>query len=434
MKETNKLKEAIKYFKSKEGYNRLFKGMKNKYISLGEIKGNIIIQKPTNIEKQHLSGLMRKDYSKNSAININLKKFKQIIDESKFEGIELTELLKGYFNEDILTKKQNIENYQNDLQLFWKEILKQNEGTYIYNYLIKSIKNKDILYQNIKKYYNKKEKTLKEQLLNACKCINKLPKTLTRIPVFASTILSNPHGIDKKTLCGKLFILLLCYTKNTVYPKNSEELSELYYNNNLLVDDISSMVLCKNIEAYTKSEKHLGLSGFYKYNEPIFLTLYNLINLKYINEENPYKKVVILENPAVFMGIAQKCKIKDFPLICTYGQVKLAGIMLIDLLIKAGYELYYSGDLDPEGIQIADRLKQSYKEKLNFIGFNKETYYKNISDVYLPDSRLQKLASVKSEELKSISEEIKKNKRAAYEEKNIDNIISFIETICANLQ
>ena len=426
MKEYDNLNEAIKYFKNNEGYNRLFKEMRNKYISLGEIKGNIIITKPTKLEKQYLSGLMKKDYSKNSTISINLKKFKQIIDESKFEGIDLIELLKGYFNEDILTKKQNIKKYQSDLQLFWEEILKQNEGTYIYNYLIKSVNNKDMLYQNVKKHYNKKEKTLKEQLLNACKCINALPKKLTRIPVFASTILLNPHGLDKKNLCGRLFILLLCYTKNVAYPKNSEELSELYYNSNLLVDDISSIVLCKNIEAFTQNEKHAGLSGFYKYNEPVFLTLYNLINFKCINEDNPYKKVVVLENPAVFMGIVPKCKVKDFPLVCTYGQVKLAGIMLIDLLINAGYKIYYSGDLDPEGIQIADRLKQRYKEKLNFIGFDKETYYNNISTVSLPENRLKKLLGIKSEELKSISEEIKKSKRAAYEEKNIDNIVDFI--------
>ena len=38
MKEYDKLNEAIKYFRSNEGYNRLFKAMKNKYISLGEIK------------------------------------------------------------------------------------------------------------------------------------------------------------------------------------------------------------------------------------------------------------------------------------------------------------------------------------------------------------------------------------------------------------
>ena len=102
--------------------------------------------------------------------------------------------------------------------------------------------------------------------------------------------------------------------------------------------------------------------------------------------------------------------------------------MLIDLLVKAGYKLYYSGDLDPEGILIADRLKQRYKENLNLIGFNKKTYYKNISDVSLSDARVKKILGIKSTELKEIGEEIKKNKKVAYEEKNIDNIVSFIET------
>ena len=58
------------------------------------------------------------------------------------------------------------------------------------------------------------------------------------------------------------------------------------------------------------------------------------------------------------MEIVDKCKIKDFPLVCTYGQVKLSGIILLNLLVDSGYKLYYTGDIDPEGIQIADKLKQ----------------------------------------------------------------------------
>lgn len=79
------LEDAAKYFKGNVGYQRLFKYMKNKYISLGEIKGNVVINKPTVQERQALSGLMKKDYSKNSSININLKKLSQRLDETKFE-------------------------------------------------------------------------------------------------------------------------------------------------------------------------------------------------------------------------------------------------------------------------------------------------------------------------------------------------------------
>ena len=259
-------------------------------------------------------------------------------------------------------------------------------------------------------------------------------KEKIRIPVFATIIASNPHEFDKKTLCGKLFIRLLCYINNVQYPKNNEKLAELYYNNNLLVDDVSNMVLCKNLVGFKKVseidnfegknryEEHQGLVGFYNYNEPVYLTLNNLSNISYM-KEGKYNKELINENPAVFMEIMKNNKLKDFPLICTYGQVKLAGIMLMDLLVEKNYQLYYSGDLDPEEIQIADKLKQRYKDKLSFVGFDKQTYYRNISEVEISESRLQKLKSVKSLELKEICTEIQKQKKASYEEKNIENII-----------
>ena len=58
------LKEAVKYFKNNNGYLRLLKGIKNKYVSYGEIKGNVVITNPSKEEIQALSGLMKKNYSK----------------------------------------------------------------------------------------------------------------------------------------------------------------------------------------------------------------------------------------------------------------------------------------------------------------------------------------------------------------------------------
>lgn len=434
-----KLNEIIYFFKENAGYKRLLKGIKEKYISLGEIKGNVVINKPSIEEKQALSGLMKKDYSRNLSISINLKKLQQRIDDSKFSGIYLLDILNNYFEEDILTRKEVLKNKNDELEIFLQEILKENENTFIYDVLIKSKENKDNLYQVIKRFYKENKDIIKKELINACKGINYLQnkriEEKIRIPVFATKIASNPHEFDKKTLCGKIFIQLLCYINNVQYPKNNEELAELYYNNNLLIDDVSNMVLYKNlvgirkVEEESRYEIHQGMKGFFNYSEPIYLTLYNLSNIKYI-EEGKYNKVLITENPAVFMEIMKNSRLKDFPLICGYGQVKLACIMLMDLLLENNYQLYYSGDLDPEGILIADKLKQKYKEKLTLIGFNKETYFKNISEVEVGNSRLQKLKSIKSMELKEICNEIQKTKKASYEEKNINSIIEYLLRNC----
>lgn len=439
------LNEAIKFFKENDGYKRLLKGIKQKYISLGEIKGNVIINKPSIDEKQALSGLMKKDYSRNTSISINLAKLQQRLSESRFSGVQLHDILNNYFCEEILTKKEEIQNKNDEFEAFWKEILSENEGTYIYDILLKSKENKDSFYQNIKRYYKANKETIKNEVINTCKGINFLQnqarKEKIRIPVFSAKITSNPHEFDRKNLCGKLFIQLLCYIDKVKYPKNNEELAELYYNNDLLIDDVSNMVLCKNIVGFknchetnkgeTIYEEHKGLVGFDNYNEPVYLTLYNLSNISDI-KEGKYNKVLITENPAVFMEILTNNKLKDFPLICTYGQVKLAGIMLMDLLIENNFQLYYSGDLDPEGIQIADKLKQRYKEKLTFIGFDKQTYYKNISESIISESRLKKLKCIKSIELKEICDEMKKIKKASYEEKNISYIFDFFKKCIYN--
>lgn len=426
-------KQLSKYFKENIGYRRLLKGIKNKYISLGEIKGNVIINNPDKIEKQVLSGLMKKDYSKNKSISINLKVLEDRIDNSKFAGANLQDVIYEYFEEEIITKKENKENYENEIEKFFEDILNKNIDKLVYKYLKNIITTENEIYIKLKKYYNKDKYKLKQALINACEGINKLPNKKIRIPVFASNITGNPHEFDKSTLCGKIFIMLLCYIENIKIPKNTEELLEIYYNHNLLIDDVSNMVLCKNIKGYIKKEtenegyiEHKGLIGFAEYNEPIYLNLYNLSNLYFLEETHRYDKVVVMENPAVFMEVSEKIDKKDFPIICTYGQVKLAGLILLDMLVKQKYKIYYSGDIDPEGIQIADKLKSRYNKNLYFLGFDVKTYKDNLSKVNLSNSRLKKLDKIKSEELQEICKELRLERKASYEEKNIDAIIKFI--------
>ena len=112
--------------------------------------------------------------------------------------------------------------------------------------------------------------------------------------------------------------------------------------------------------------------------------------------------------------------------MCTYGQVNLAGILLLNLLSKECKTIYYSGDCDPEGVQIADKLKSRYSEKLELIGFDEKTYYRNLSNVVITRQRLKKLDNIKDEELIKLANCIKECKRASYEELNIDGFLPLI--------
>lgn len=415
-----KVKEASKYFKENKGYVRLFKALKNKYVSLGEIKGNVTITNPEELEKQALSGLMKKDYSKNRSINISLKRLQEVIDESKFSGAKLKDIIEDYFKEEILTKKEKKKIYDEGIELFFARVLEKNKDEDVYEYLEEIVQAKNDVYVFLKQHYNKDSKELEEALIHACNAINNLPEDKMRIPVFASKITKNPHSLDKSTLCGKIFVMLLCYINQISKPQTTEEFAEVYYKNNLLIDDVSNMVLCKNVIGFQKIyqsqegtgyERHEGLVAFAQYGEPIYLNLYNLSNIGFLEEYHDYNEVIVMENPAVFMEVSEKINKKDIPMVCTYGQVKLAGIVLLDMFIEQGYTIYYSGDIDPEGIQIADKLKQRYGESLEFIGFDLDTYYRNLSNVELADSRLVKLDKIKSKKLQEIANEVKKKKR-----------------------
>ena len=433
-----KSKQLAEYFKSNSGYTRLLKGIKNKYINLGEIKGNVIINNPSELERQVFSGLMKKDYSKNKSISINLKVLTKRLEDTKFQGADLKDTINEYFKEEKKKKKEKNESYEIEIEKFFETILDDNTNTKIYKYLQEIISSKNETYNKLKKYYNKDKEELKKALLNVCKGINNLPNEKIRIPVFASDITGNPHGFDRNTICGKIFIMLLCYIENMKIPRNTEELLEVYYNHNLLIDDVSNMVLCKNIKGYKKEEsmheqsdnkyiKHMGLESFSEYDEPIYLNLYNLSNIAFLEENYKYNEVVVMENPAVFMEVAEKTKNRDFPIVCTYGQVKLSGLILLDMLVRQNYKIYYSGDIDPEGIQIADKLKSRYNDNLYFLGFDINTYRNNLSNVKISNTRLKKLEKIKSKYLKVICEEVNLIKRASYEEKNIEEIVKFID-------
>ena len=138
-------------------------------------------------------------------------------------------------------------------------------------------------------------------------------------------------------------------------------------------------------------------------------------------------KCLIVENPGVFANIIQDEELKEIPMVCTYGQVKLAGIILLRKLVEEGVELYYSGDIDPEGMQIADKLKKRFGNKLTLIGFDEETYKKNKSNVSLSEIRIKKLDGLKDAHLQETAELLKQDKVAAYEELNIDGLKKIVK-------
>ncbi|NMA69410.1 MAG: DUF2399 domain-containing protein, partial [Desulfitobacterium sp.] len=190
----------------------------------------------------------------------------------------------------------------------------------------------------------------------------------------------------------------------------AEELSELYYSFGLLRDDLWNFVTCTGLIAYSGSEgvdTHFSrgedeseyksepvsrgeaipyLASAYTERVTLNLPLREIVKLgKVIPGDPKLDRVYVVENSGVFSALidhfedycekAHKETLEMIqveaserppnpPLICTHGQFKLASLLLLDKLAASGIKIFYSGDFDPEGILMLDRLKQRYSELL----------------------------------------------------------------------
>ena len=102
------------------------------------------------------------------------------------------------------------------------------------------------------------------------------------------------------------------------------------------------------------------------------------------------------------------------------GQPRLASILVLDLLVKSNVKIYYSGDLDPEGLLIAQKLRQYYKGDFFYWHMEIEDYRNGISKEVISDKRKKILDRIKDEELLPVANLMKEYCVAGYQENILD--------------
>ena len=193
----------------------------------------------------------------------------------------------------------------------------------------------------------------------------------------------------------------------------AEEKAALFYRAGLLKDELSNHVLVYGISGAEKHGRpHKGILGYLEQREPLHLSLMTLGKLARVSPQTG-KRVYIVENPAVFAVLAKAWP--DAAIVCGNGQTRLATLVLLDLF-GSDTEFWYAGDYDPEGLLIAQRLKERYRERLHFWQYRREFYEKYRSDVEISDRSIKKLDRVYREELQDIKQAMKRQKKAAYQE------------------
>ncbi|QQK80745.1 DUF2399 domain-containing protein [Salicibibacter cibi] len=125
-------------------------------------------------------------------------------------------------------------------------------------------------------------------------------------------------------------------------------------------------------------------------------------------------RVWIVENSGVYSSLLDS--VPNAPLICTHGQFKLAALQLMDMLVDSNVTLVYAGDIDPEGVAMADRLLARYPYGAKLWRMDVSSYHQSLSDNHMEAERLAKLLNVTNEALLPVVREMKEEGKAGYQE------------------
>ena len=90
--------------------------------------------------------------------------------------------------------------------------------------------------------------------------------------------------------------------------------------------------------------------------------------------------------------------------------------IVILLFAASGTTVYYSGDFDPEGLWIAQRIALFYPGTFHFLNMDETSYLKCLSKEPISDTRLKQLDRITDSRLLGTVARMRIEKMAGYQE------------------
>lgn len=429
----NNRKECAAYFKGRGEWKRPFEMFRKKWESLGKTGGKIVLKDSTLKERQAVEKMMGRVYREPEVV-IFLTEFEEMLQVTRFAPITLHELLEEYFGCEIrsnqyrkLLKEEKEENFFKSCKAYF-ENKNEPEKKQVLDWILDMEESQSRGYAVLlRELHSCEALALKMMCITGDALIKALQNTEDiPIAVLAAEVSSNPHYLDRGCTTGNFFMQGLCFVEDRDYPHTSSEWKERLLYTHILPDDISSMVTTLGVHLQIGDQVHPAMEEFCRMREPVVMTALNLRRATAAWTKE--KRVYIVENEMVFTYLADKVCENSIALMCTSGQLRNAALEMIDLLVKNDTEIYYSGDMDPEGMGIADRLWQRFPERVRIWRMSREDYQKAVSNETIDKRSMSILKSLKNPQLQNTAKDIMKKKQAGYQE----NILAeFSKDICS---
>ncbi|MCI8297970.1 MAG: DUF2399 domain-containing protein [Lachnospiraceae bacterium] len=194
---------------------------------------------------------------------------------------------------------------------------------------------------------------------------------------------------------------------------------------------MSSTVIAYGIHLLVEGVEETDLSlhpvyeGYCQRKEPCVLSLANLSRARKAYGDSQI--IYIVENEMVFSELLERLSRYPVTLLCTSGQPRTAAYGLLELLLESGHHFYYAGDLDPEGLDIAERLWRSFPDHVQIWRMGPEDYEKAMSGERVSERRLEILKNLSHPELEKTARRLMEHKRAGYQELLLEEMARDVE-------
>lgn len=469
-------KEAYEYFRKTPGFDRCFQQLRKKWNSYGRGAGIVKLENASEKERRALEGFFGKSFAgkKGDILSFSVQSFEAALKETAYGDLNLQQLLELYFGEPMQTNAARKAEREEKIRLFFEEcrqfflhresetsetsVTSETAGTAA-DWIEAVFQEKKYGYQLILKEWNRNPKNAERLVRIVGKALDMVvpgevptgeeasgeePPGGEEAPsgeetpgaaasagggvmlaVLAARVSGDPHCFDRGTAAGQLLVCGLCRDAGEEMPSNAEELSALYLRYGIQMDEISSMVAVSGLHLEQNGKLHPGVEGFLQVWEPFLLMQKNLDGVTRAYGTGNY--VFVVENEMVFSHLCEQCR--QLPdncrpaLICTMGQPRKAAWQMLDLLAAENPKIFYAGDLDPEGMDIADRMWKRYPEQVILWRMSPKDYEKSRSEEDISDRRLSMLNRLQNPLLRSTAELIQKEKKAGYQEALLDEML-----------
>ena len=376
----NSNRECAEYFRNQKVYDRCFQELWKKWRSYGRVAGKITLKETSEQERRAITGIIGKVFYERK-IQFSFAEFEAGLQRTRFAPVDMKQVLEEYFGKKLQTsqtEQKEKEKKKNDFLLTILDDFKQKTGenSVAAKWLETVIARKKYGNQVIIKEYRK-----------------------------------DPQQAEH-------------LVKNADSPENAHSWRKLLQSVRIIPDNVSSLVHAYGLHLMTKDGLHPAYEAFCERKEPYVITMENMRGILGIQAE---EKVYIVENEMVFTYLLSHLCDQSATVLCTSGQPRSVALLLISMILKGKAEIYYSGDIDPDGIRIADKLWKKFGDGIHIWRMSPQDYEKSCSMEKIGDSGISTLENISHRQLKLTAEAVKIKRLAGYQENILQELLRDIK-------